>query len=191
MIIDVIKKRWSPYSFSSATIKDEDIKAMFEAAGMAPSSNNEQPWLFVYTNRTDSKKFNEFLDFLTLSNREWAQHAYAIIISFARLTYSYNNKPNRYALHDTGMAVANLLAQATAMNIYVHQMGGYSVAKVREHFNLRDDVEPVTVMAVGYLGDGTNISVEKLKKDEKRRPRKHQDEYSFKDILPGKFIRTL
>jgi nitroreductase len=186
-ILDLIEKRWSPYSFSSGYIEDEKIETLMAAAGRAPSANNEQPWLFLYTTKENKEKFDFFLGFLTESNRVWAKNAYAMIISFARLNSSYDGKPNRYAFHDTGMAVANLLTQASSMNIFIHQMGGYSIEKVRNYFNLRDDIEPVAVMAVGNIGDGTNIPEELHKRDEKRRPRKLLSEYSFKNNLPDYF----
>ncbi len=68
----------------------------------------------------------------------------------ARTRFSFNGNPNRFAFHDTGMAVANLLLQALAMDIYVHQMGGFSVEKVKEYFKLMMNIEPVAMMAVGY-----------------------------------------
>jgi len=81
------------------------------------------------------------------------------------------------------MAVANLSLQAMAFDIYIHQMGGFSVEKVREYFRLADDVEPVSVMAAGFLGDGRELSPEILRKDEHRRPRKSVNDYTFKDKL--------
>src|SRR5664280_2149311 len=81
-----------------------------------------------------------------------------------------SGKPNRWAFHDTGMAVSNLLLQALALDVYVHQMGGYSVEKVKEYFKLGDDIEPVAMMAIGYLGDGSSLTPELLKRDETRRP---------------------
>jgi nitroreductase len=183
LILEIIKDRWSPYSFSQNPIEDYKLKAIFEAAGHAPSSNNEQPWLFVYATRRDGEVFNDYLGFLVDANKEWAKNAYAIIISMARTQFSYNDKPNRYALHDTGMAVSNLLLQAFAFDVYVHQMGGFSVEKVQQYFKLSDDIQPVAVMAVGYLDDGNSLSPELLKRDEKRRPRKPVNEFVFKNVL--------
>ena len=190
IILEVIKERWSPYSFSSAQIEEYKIDAMLTAAGKAPSSNNEQPWLFIYTTRQNSEKFKDFLGFLTEKNRVWAQHVYALIITIARMNFSYNSKPNRHAFHDTGMAVANLLIQATAMNIYVHPMGGFSMDRIRGYFNLKDDLEPVVVMAVGFLGDGSSLPDDLIKKDKERRSRKALTEYSFKNDFPDRFLKS-
>ena len=183
LILEIIQERWSPYSFSSTPVEEFKLKSMFEAAGYAPSCNNEQPWMFVYSTQENKDVFDDYLGFMVDSNKVWAKHAYALIISMARTKFSYSGKPNRHAFHDTGMAVANLLFQALAMDVYVHQMAGYSVEKVKEYFKLNDDIEPVAMMAVGYIGDGVALSPELLKRDEKRRPRKSVNEFAFKNSL--------
>jgi nitroreductase len=183
LILEIIKERWSPCAFSPAPVEEFKLKAMFEAAGYAPSSNNEQPWIFVYATQQDATVFSDYLDFLNESNRVWAKEAYALVISMARTRYIRNNKINRYSLHDTGMAVSNMLLQALAMDVYVHQMGGFSIEKVREYFNLDENIEPVAVMAVGYMGDGLTLPPELLKRDEQRRGRRSVNDYTFKNSL--------
>jgi nitroreductase len=122
LILEIIRERWSPYAFSSDPVEEYKLKAMFEAAGYAPSSNNEQPWLFVYSTQESREIFDDYTGFLSDSNQLWAKHAYALIISMARTKFSYKGRENRYAFHDTGMAVSNLLHQALSMDVYVHQM---------------------------------------------------------------------
>jgi len=183
LILEIIQERWSPVAFSSSKVEEFKIKAMFEAAGYAPSCNNEQPWLFVYTTQDEKEAFNDYMGFLAEGNKLWAKNAYALAISMARTKFSYNDKPNRFAFYDTGMAVTNLLLQAHTLDIFVHQMGGYSIEKVKEYFSLGDDIEPVAMMAIGYLGDGSDLSPELLKRDEKRKPRKSVSEFVFKNSL--------
>jgi nitroreductase len=183
LILEIIQERWSPYSFSSAPVEPFKLKAMFEAAGLAPSCNNEQPWLFVFATQEQQDVFKDYVEFLIEGNKLWAKHAYALVISMARTKFSYSGRPNRFAFHDTGMAVTNLLLQAEALDLYVHQMGGYSIEKVQEYFRLGDDIEPVAMMAVGYLGDGSSLTPELLKRDEVRRPRKSISEFVFKNSL--------
>jgi nitroreductase len=183
LILEIIQERWSPYSFSSAPVEGFKLKAMFEAAGYAPSCNNEQPWLFVFSTQEEKDVFNDYVGFLSDGNKVWAKNAYALVISMARTKFSYNGKPNRHAFHDTGMAVTNLLLQALALDVYVHQMGGYSIEKVKDYFKFGDDIEPVAIMAVGYLGDGSSLTPELLKRDEIRRPRKSVNEFVFRNSL--------
>ncbi|HUX96441.1 MAG TPA: nitroreductase family protein [Bacteroidales bacterium] len=183
LVLEIIQGRWSPYAFSQLPVDDFKIKAMFEAAGHAPSCFNEQPWMFVYTTFEEHDIFEDYLGFLAESNQLWAKNAWALIVTLARTKFSHNSKPNRFALYDTGMAVANLSLQAMTFDIYIHQMGGFSVEKVREYFRLPEDIVPVSVMAAGFLGDGQGLSPEILRKDELRRPRKFVNDYTFKDRI--------
>ena len=183
LILEIIKERWSPCAFSSVPVEEFKLKAMFEAASYAPSSRNEQPWMFVYTTQEDQVIFKKFLGFLTDSNKVWAKNAWALVISLARTNYSHNDKPNRFAFHDTGMAVSNLLLQAMALDVFVHQMGGFSIDMVKEHLNLTDGIEPVAMMAVGYLGDGESLPPELLRRDENRKPRKSVQEFVFRNTF--------
>ncbi|MGC1389922.1 MAG: nitroreductase family protein [Bacteroidales bacterium] len=183
LILEIIQERWSPYAFSSAPVEEFKLKAMFEAAGYAPSCNNEQPWQFVYSTQEEKKVFDDFVGFLSDGNKIWAKNAFALVISMARTKFSHNGKHNRFAFHDTGMAVNNLLLQALTLDIYVHQMGGYSIEKVKEYFQLGDGIEPVAMMAVGYLGDGSSLTPELLKRDEVRRSRKPVSDFVFKNSI--------
>lgn len=183
LILEIIRERWSPYSFSSAPVEEYKLKAMFEAAGHAPSCNNEQPWIFLYATQQNRQVFEDYAEFLVEGNKVWAKHAYALVISMARLKFTHNGKINRFASYDTGMAVSNLLTQALAMDVYVHQMAGYSVEKVRNYLKLPDDIEPIAMMAVGYIGQGDTLSPELLKRDEVRRPRKSVNEFTFRNSL--------
>jgi nitroreductase len=183
LILEVIKERWSPYAFSSAPVEEYKLKAMFEAASHAPSCNNDQPWLFVFSTSEQNDVFSHYLGFLAEGNRIWAQNAYALIICLARTKFSFNGNHNRFSFYDTGMAVANMLVQAQSMDVYAHQMAGYSVQKVKDYFKLTDEFEPAAIIALGYLGEGLTLPPELLKRDEVRRPRKPIHEIVFKNRL--------
>lgn len=183
LVLEIIQERWSPYAFAQQPVEEFRLKAMLEAAGHAPSCFNEQPWMFIFSTCDDNQVFSDYVEFLSESNRVWAKNAYAIIITLARTRFTQSGKPNRHALYDTGMAVANLTLQALAFDIYIHQMGGFSVEKVRKYFNLSEDIDPVSVMAAGFRGDGENLPPDILKRDETRRPRKQVNDYSFRNRI--------
>ncbi|MBA4323156.1 MAG: nitroreductase, partial [Odoribacter sp.] len=84
MVLDIIKNRWSPVSFSSRPIEDYKLQAILESAGYAPSSMNEQPWLFILVTRDEPEIFNNVIEILDDGNKAWAKNAYAFIISLAR-----------------------------------------------------------------------------------------------------------
>jgi nitroreductase len=176
-----IRNRWSPYQFSQRPLDPTKLMLVLEAAIRAPSSFNEQPWMFVYADQDDKPSFKTFVSFLDEGNRVWAAQAWALVISLARTKSSFTKRENPYALHDTGMAVGNILNQATSMGIEVHIMGGFSRQKVRDYLKLDDDVVPVTIMAIGYAGENNEIGTELSDRDLKRKSRKPFSEVVFQN----------
>ena len=153
-IHDLIARRWSPRAFDERPVEPEKLKSLFEAARWAPSSNNEQPWRFVVTSRQDTAAEHDcLLACLTERNRQWAFRAPILMLSVASLNFEDDGKLNRHAYHDTGMAVGNLLVQATALGLQVHQMAGFDVQKARETSLIPTGFDPVAMIALGYPGD--------------------------------------
>ena len=149
-IIELLKRRWSPRAFSDRMVEPEKLLSLFEAARWAPSSSNEQPWYFVLATREKPEEHAQLLSCLVEKNQEWARLAPVLMVSVAKLIFDRTGKPNRHAFHDLGMAVGNLLIQATALDLCVHQMAGFSTDKVTELYHIPREFEPVAVIAIGY-----------------------------------------
>lgn len=152
-IVDLLAKRWSPRAFSDRLVEPEKVRRLFEAARWAASSYNEQPWRFIIAAKDQPAEFERVLSCLTEANRAWAKGAPLIGLTLAKKTFSRNGKPNRVHIHDIGLAMGNLCVQATAMDLFVHQMAGIELAKIPALFEVPDDFEPATGFAIGYLGD--------------------------------------
>lgn len=152
-IIEPIAQRWSPRAFAERPVADETLLSLFEAARWAPSSRNEQPWRFIVGRQGRDDAWALLLECLDQGNRRWAQHAPVLILTAASLTHARSGRPNRWAWHDVGLATSNLLVQATALGLHAHPMAGYSAERARALLGIPEDFEPVTAIAVGYLGD--------------------------------------
>ncbi len=148
----LIRKRWSPRTFSDEPINEEGLQTLFEAASWAASSYNDQPWQYIYAHRSDEEGFQKLLSCLKEGNQKWAKDAAVLVLSMARRYFSRNDKPNRHYMHDTGAANTTLVLQAASMDIYGHMMAGFHIDKTIETFELPDEIEPVCFIALGYLG---------------------------------------
>jgi nitroreductase len=168
-IHELLQERFSPRAFEDRSVSREAIRKLLEAARWAPSSFNEQPWRFFVATRDDSADFERLLECLAPGNQDWARNAPVLMLSVAKLTFSRNDKPNRHAYHDVGLAVSQLIVQATALGLRVHQMAGYDVDKARETYVIPEGFDPVAAMAIGYSG-------EEMPSSRSRRP---QDETAF------------
>jgi nitroreductase len=147
---DLIGSRWSPRSFSSREVSDQDLKTILEAARWAASSYNEQPWRFFVARRSDDAAYEKILGFLAPANQTWAKSAPVLMITATKRTFSHNGSPNYYAMHDAGQALANLSLQATALGLHAHAMGGFDHEKARKRLGLPDDYALGAAIALGY-----------------------------------------
>jgi nitroreductase len=140
--------RWSPRGFDAAhALTPDQVTALIEAARWAPSANNTQPWRFLVGNRDDAG-YQAILELLAPGNGVWAASASALILVAAESTDAEGN-PRPYAVYDTGQAVANLVAQAGAEGLSVHQMGGFDKPAAVLRFGLGAELTPIVVLAVG------------------------------------------
>lgn len=147
----IITKRWSARSFHEREISHEELMSLFEAASWSSSSNNEQPWVYVYATKSNPLEFHKFSECLMDSNKSWAQHASVIILSLARKNFVKYQTFNRHYMHDVGAANTTLLLQAAELNIYGHMIGGFHMEKTMETFQIPDDMEVACFIALGYL----------------------------------------
>lgn len=144
----LLAARWSPRGFDAAhVLSDSDLHALFEAARWAPSSANAQPWRFLAARRGEANH-ERLVKHLAPGNQLWAPTA-ALLFLAAAETVGNEGRRLTHAWYDTGQAVAHLTVQAGALDLVVHQMGGFDAAGVHAEFGLSESVEPVTMVAVG------------------------------------------
>ncbi|QJX47354.1 nitroreductase family protein [Hymenobacter taeanensis] len=179
-----IRKRWSPRSFANKPVDQEILNQVFEAASWAASAMNEQPWRYIYAHRSDEETFQKLVDCLLPGNQPWAKNAPVLILSLAKTHYD-NGTPNGAALHDVGMANANLITEATALDLYGHFMGGFDRAKTTEVFQLPEGLQPVVIIALGYMGEAELLEEPFLSREKAPRARKHHADIAFNQHLPA------
>jgi len=176
---ELIAKRWSPYSFDDRTVPEADLRSLFEAARWAPSSYNEQPWNYIVATKERPEEFAQLLSCLVEGNQVWARYAPVLALGVAKLNFARNDKPNRAAIHDLGLAAGNLVTEATARGLVVHQMIGILPDRVREIYAIPEGYEPMTGFAIGYVGDPNRLPDHLKERDRAPRSRKPLREFVF------------
>lgn len=156
-IHELLQKRWSPRAFAPRLVEPNKLLSLLEAARWAASGGNQQPWSFLIATQDQPEIFARMVSCLAETNALWASQAPVLGIAVTRLT-RLSGQPNRTALYDLGLAVQNLVIQATALDLYVHQMGGFSQEKARAEFAIPEAYEPVVILAIGYLGDPETLT---------------------------------
>jgi nitroreductase len=182
-ILPLLAERWSPIAYSDRPVESEKLERLFEAARWAPSSSNEQPWIFIVVHQ-GTEGFTRMSECLMEGN-SWAKRAPVLLMSVARMTFSRNGKPNRHGMYDTGAAVAHLLVQAEAEALSVHQMAGYDVDKARDVLNIPAGDELCAIMAIGYYGAHDTLPEKYRLREEAPRQRQPQATFVFVDAMPA------
>ncbi|WP_027003823.1 nitroreductase family protein [Hugenholtzia roseola] len=178
-VLDLIRNRWSPRAFAERDLSQEVVASLIEAAGCAPSAMNEQPWRFVVALRQEEAAFQTLCDLLLEGNKKWAKNAAALVVVLGKQTYSLNGKPNGNAAHDAGMATQNLLLQALSLEVYGHVMEGFEKEKATAVLGLSPDFKPVTMLALGYLGQADSLEEPYYTRETTPRSRKAVEEICF------------
>lgn len=178
-IHDLVARRWSPYAFADRAVSDADLRSLFEAARWAASSYNEQPWSYIVATKADPDAFDRLLSCLVEGNQGWAAAAPVLALGCTSLKFTLNGKPNAAAVHDLGLASANLTLEATARGLVVHQMIGILPDKARDLYHVPQGVQVVTGLAVGYAADPSTMPEKYRERDLALRSRKPLSEFVF------------
>ena len=178
-IHELLAERWSPYGFEDRPVEQADLRSLFEAARWAASSYNEQPWSYFVATRENPVEFARLLSCLVEGNQAWAKAAPALALGVVSLRFSRNNKENRAAVHDLGLAAGNLLVEATARGLCVHQMIGILPDKAREVYQIPEHSEAWTAIAIGYKGDPAKLPDALKERDLAPRQRKPLSQFVF------------
>lgn len=183
-IHDLIRERWSPRAFANKPVAKETLLSVLEAARWAASSNNAQPWAFIVATKEDAAEHQRLVDCLMPGNQGWAINAPVLMLSFARKNWEGEDRANRTAQHDLGLAAGTLTLQAEAEGLVVHQMAGIDVDKIREVYDVPEVYDPMAAIALGYQGEVEGLDSETMREREVApRVRKPLPEFVFS----GKF----
>ena len=175
----LLEKRWSPRSFSGKPVSAEALGSLFEAARWAASCYNEQPWRYIVARKDQPDEYDKLLSCLVEGNQVWAMQAPVLMLAVTKKTFTFNGKPNAHARHDLGLATAGIMLQAAALDLYVHAMGGILPERAAEIYQVPDDFQVATGIALGFLGDLDSLDESMKATELETRVRKPLEEIVF------------
>ena len=153
--IELAKKRGSCRNFTDKPVDKELLLSCVEAASMAPSACNSQPWKFTIV--MDAAKRKELAGLAQDAGfNQWAEKAQAFIVVsedahpnvMPAVAERYGEK--RFAEGDVGMAEAYLLLQADELGLGACVIGTFVDAKVKRLLGISEGDTVRAVIAVGY-----------------------------------------
>lgn len=181
-VLELLKGRHAWRAFSDRPVEEDKIEAMLRAAQLSASCKNSQSWRFLVL--TAPEALEQGRAALSEGNY-WARTAPVLFIGFSRPDLDcIQADGRRYHLFDLGMAVQNLLLQASEFDLVARPMAGFSPAKVREAWPIPEDHDIQVMIAVGYQGDLSLLKEYHQKVSTAPRSRRPLEQNFFFNRLP-------
>lgn len=177
----LITNRWSPRALDvNDIISNGDLHAILEAARLAPSAFNEQPWRFIFGKRGD-ETFNQILNGLGEFNQLWAKNSSALLLVVGTKQRG-NGDPHPSYQYDLGLSVSQGTFEAHHRGYVTHQMTGFNHDVMCQTFDLTT-FEPVVVVAIGRQTDSDILPAQMAEREKALPNRKSLTELIIKGSL--------
>lgn len=150
--VDLAKKRCSVRKFVEKEVTKEILLEVMEAARIAPSAKNMQPWHFIIaTDKHLIKKIS------TCYTREWLQNAPAIIVAIGKHSNAWvRDDGKRHTDIDLSIAIDHITLQAVDMGLGTCWICWFDVEKCKQLFDLQENEEPIALIPIGYPAQECN-----------------------------------
>jgi nitroreductase len=170
-------RSWMPLRFSDRLVEREKLRCLLENTNRTPSFMNEQPWSFIIATKDDPIEFDRLFSCLSEASADLVRKAPVLMLSVARLTYSFDGERNTHAFRDARHAISHLLQKAKVMGFTAEQMAGFNPAKARQQFQIPSGFEPVAAIAIGYPAEPEGLSLPVL--EEATREKRSLESFVF------------
>ncbi len=157
---ELVIKRQSDRKYTDKPVEKEKLIKCLEAARMAPSASNSQPWTFVVADEPGLvkqlakasegplKSFNTFV--------KNAPVVVAIVMEKPKVITELGGKikDKEYPLIDIGIAAEHFCLQAAELGLGTCMLGWFDEKKAKELLNVPENKNIPLLISVGYTPDG-------------------------------------
>jgi nitroreductase len=158
--LQLAASRTSVRAYKAEKPSKDEIEYMLEAARLAPSAVNFQPWKFILVTQPEgmSKLYECY-------PREWFKTVPCAIVACADHTQSWKRSADGkdHANIDVAIATEHICLAAEELCIGTCWVCNFDVDKCKESFNIPDGIEPVVMIPFGYPSSDS-------KPEKKRKP---------------------
>ena len=147
-VFEAIQKRYSCRKYLEKDIPKDLILKILEAARLAPSAGNIQPWFFIIVNDKEKKE-------IIAKSGRWAsfiEKAPIVIVGCGNKEAS----PKWYEV-DVSIAMEHMVLEATELGLGTCWVGSFDEKKVKEILKIPEKYEVIALLAIGYPAEKIDI----------------------------------
>jgi nitroreductase len=156
-LLELVRRRRSIRRFLPRPVAREDLLVCLEAARLAPSASNSQPWRFLVVDDPELKEDlcrEAFTGIYSVSR--FAAQAPVILAVLARQSRSpvfrlgQGIQRTQFYLIDIGIAVEHFVLQAEELGLATCWMGWFNAKKARRALRVPRTYKIAALLPVGY-----------------------------------------
>jgi nitroreductase len=143
---ELIKKRYSVRGYKPDPIEDEKLQTVLEAARIAPTAANRQPFHIIIIHTEDRKE-----ELRRIYDRDWFVQAPLVVVVCGEQTKAWvrHDKAN-YGVVDAAIVMDHLILEATNQGLGTCWIGAFDAQAAREILGLPEGIDPVVMTPIGY-----------------------------------------
>ena len=147
--LELARKRYSVRSYKSDPVEKEKLGRILEAARLAPTAVNIQPFQLVVIHTADREA-----ELLQIYKKKWFVQAPIVICACGIFGKSWVRKDGKnYIDVDVAIVMDHLILAATAEGLGTCWIGAFNPAAAKEILGLPEGVEPIAFTPLGYAAD--------------------------------------
>jgi nitroreductase len=147
-VYDAVQQRRSIRAYQEKPVEREKLEKIMEAARLAPSARNVEPWHFIVV--TDKKKRNALSEGLYA---KFVIQAPVVIVACGDKKASPD-----WCEIDVGLAVENMVLTAVGEGLGTCCVGSFNEQHVKELLKIPANLEVLVMLVVGYSGEKLDLS---------------------------------
>ena len=147
--LDLARRRFSSRKYLDKSVEEDKLLKVLEAARIAPSAANKQPWIFyVIRDNINRKKISEAY------HREWLMSAPVIIVACAEHNNAWVRSDGKdHCDIDLAIAIDHMTLQATDLGLSTCWICNFDTSKCKKILLLPESIEPIAIIPLAYPAD--------------------------------------
>ena len=159
--LEILKSRQSVRKYHSTPVEKEKVERCIEAARLAPSACNSQPWKFVVVDEPELKaKVAKQMESKALGFNHFAHQAPVLVVVVreapnltSKVGMVLKDKP--YTTMDVGITTIQLCLQAEAEGLGTCIVGWFNEKNVKKLLGIPKSKRAELIIALGYSAEAS------------------------------------
>lgn len=149
VFLDLARNRYSVQSFTKDPVEEEKLGAVLEAARLAPTAANQQPFRLIVIHTAGKEG-----ELGRIYEKRFFREAPILICACTVPAEAWTRSDGKnYSDVDVAIAIDHLTLAATSLGLGTHWVAAFDTGAAREVLNIPGDVEPVAFTPLGYPAD--------------------------------------